>query len=269
MGSIGLVGAGAIGSSIIDSFQKGSVPGYSLLSILARSHQLDDLRRRVREETLVTDDQERFFSAKPDLVIEAAGHAAAIEVGVRTLSLGSSLYLLSVGILADPVVRNTLTRSARHSSALIVIPSGAFAGFDGLRALRQSGLSEVTYTSIKPPYAWDGTPGQELLRGRNHTEVVVIFDGSASEAARQFPKNANLAAAIAIAGIGFERTRVRLVSDPSALHNEGRIEARGTAAVLNLSLRGNAFESNPKSSRITGNSVISAILNSNECVRFY
>jgi aspartate dehydrogenase len=268
MSSVGLIGAGAIGSAVIEAFTSGAVPGHALRSVLARSHQLVDLRRRVGTDVLVTDDQQRFLSSKVDIVVEAAGHGAAIELGERVLEAGSRLYLLSVGILADPLVRNTLTQAARRNSSPIVIPSGAFAGFDGLRSLRQSGLTEVTYTSIKHPRAWDGTGGQDAS-GSAREALNVFFDGNASDAARQFPKNANLAAAVAIAGIGFERTRVRLISDPSAQHNEGRIEARSETAVLNLVLRGAAFEDNPKSSRITSDSVIAAILNSSDCLPFY
>lgn len=268
MRNIGLVGAGAIGSTIIDSIRTGSVPGHTLRSILARSHQLPELSRRVDARILVTDDEDRFFSSKLDLVIEAAGHEAATKLGVRALDIGASLYLLSVGVLADPEVRNALTKSARDKAVPIIIPSGAFAGFDGLRALRQAELAEVTYTSIRPPHAWDGTPGQAALHGRIDSQAHVFFDGNASEAARLFPKSANLVASIAIAGIGFEKTQVRLISDPLAQHDEGRIEARGPGAFLSLSMRGSAFDGTPKSSTITGHSVIAAILNSNECVRF-
>src|ERR1700721_3531009 len=214
MSSVGLIGAGAIGSAVIEAFTSGAVPGHALRSVLAGSHQLVDLRRRVGTDVLVTDNQLKFFSSKADIVVEAAGHGAAIELGGRVLEAGWRLYLFSVGILADPLVRNRLTQAARRNSTSIIIPSGAFAGFDGLRSLRQSGLTEVTYTSIKHPRAWDGTGGQ-AASGSARGPLSVFFDGNASDAAPQFPKNENLAAAVARAGIGFEPTRVRFISDPS------------------------------------------------------
>ncbi len=87
----------------------------------------------------------------------------------------------------------------------------------------------------------------------------MIFDGEAGEAALRYPKNANLAAAVALAGVGFEKTRVRLVSDPHGTENVGAVEARTPSSVMQLSLSGSAFHDNPKSSQITAASIVAAL----------
>jgi aspartate dehydrogenase len=259
MRRIGLLGVGAIGMAVVRAIEAGQAPGHRLAAILARPRQLDALHTRFDGQTLVTADAKAFVASDMDLVVEAVGHEATLALGPPILERGRDLYLMSVGVLADAAARAGLEDAARRGSAQIVIPSGALAGFDGLRALAQLEGCEVTYTSTKPPSAWGGTPGEAAIRARPPHETVVIFDGAAGEAALKFPKNANLAAAVALAGVGFEKTRVRLVSDPHRTENLGTVEARTPSTVMQLSLSGSAFRDNPKSSQITAASIVAAL----------
>lgn len=261
MRRVGLLGAGAIGTSLIQSFRQGRVRDHRLAAVLARPHQMDALRALLDPHVLLTSDRETFLSADVALVVEAAGHGAAIDLGPQILSRGRDLYLMSVGVLADAAIHSRLIQSARKGRARIVIPSGALAGFDGLRALGHFDLAEVTYTSTKPPRAWSGTPGEAIIRRRGPDEVVALFNGAAAEAALLYPKSANLAAAVAIAGVGFERTWVRLISDPSVKANSGSILALGASTEMRLTLTSASFEQNPRSSQITKASIIAALNN--------
>src|SRR5262249_43958719 len=137
MRSVGLVGAGAIGMAIIQAFEARRVPGYFLNAVLCRSHQMAGLRERGDDDVVITDAAAVFCAQAQDLVIEAAGHGAALAVGPSALERGCDLYLMSVGVLADAPARRALESAAAAGKAKIVIPSGAFAGFDGLRALAQ------------------------------------------------------------------------------------------------------------------------------------
>jgi aspartate dehydrogenase len=169
---------------------------------------------------------------------------------------------LSVGAVANRTVQERLeTAAALPGAGRIVIPSGAAAGLDGLRTLRENGLKSVTYTSVKPPHAWTGTPAANAFHLESLEEPVTIFSGSARESALLYPKNANLAAVIALAGLGFERTAVRLVADPSALGNTGIIEAQSESSHLRVELSGLSYANNPKSSGIVAHSVIAALKN--------
>jgi aspartate dehydrogenase len=194
----------------------------------------------------------------PDAVAEAAGHEAVRRYGPPILDFGIDLFAVSSGALADDALCARLEAGALASGARLFVPAGAIAGIDGLCALRHAGLSEVLYVSTKPPSAWKDTPADGLFDLDALAEPTTIFRGTAREAARAFPKNANLAATVALAGIGFERTEVRLVADPSAHGNSGRIEARSAAGDLLVEMRGPA-SANPKTSASTAYSLVRAL----------
>jgi aspartate dehydrogenase len=268
MRRVGLLGAGAIGAAVIDAFKAGGVPGHALTAILARPHQVDALEGMVGGRATVTAEPETFLTAEMDLVVEAAGHAAAIALGPTVVMGGRDLVLVSVGALANSDFREQMAASAVNGAARILIPSGGFAGFDGLRALAQMGLTEVSYVSTKPPQAWDGTPGEADIRRHGRDGQVVLFDGAAAGAARLFPKNANLAAAVAIAGLGFEKTRVKLISDPTEPDIVGTLTARTEATTLVLTTRSRPTTTNPKSSQLVGGSILAALTNAGAALAF-
>lgn len=268
MRKVGLLGAGAIGAAVVDALEAGRAPGLALSAILARPHQVEALRRALGDRVVVTAEPEAFLAADINVVVEAAGHAAAMALGPKVVAGGRDLLLVSVGALAEPDFRDRLVTAAARGAARILVPSGGFAGFDGLRALAQMGLTEVTYVSTKPPRAWDGTPGEAEIRRRAPDEVVVVFDGAAAEAARLFPKNANLAAAVAIAGLGFERTQVKLVSDPAVRDIVGSLTARTEATTLEVTTRSRPTVTNPKSSQLVSGSVLAALTNGGGALAF-
>ncbi len=142
--------------------------------------------------------------------------------------------------------------------AQLLIPAGAIAGLDGLGALKLAGLTSVTYTSTKPPLAWRNTPAERIVTLAALRERTVFFEGSAQDAALNYPKNANLAATIALAGLGFERTTVRLVADPGAEGNTGTIHAESGIGTMTVTMVGRA-SANPKTSASTGYSLVHAI----------
>ena len=256
-----MIGFGAIGRSIADAFLREPVPGHDLSVICVRPHQVAEARDILPASTRVTTSVAELLEADTTLLIEAASQAAVAEVGVRALSAGCDLYVLSTGSLADDALRTALKAAALKSGARIAIPAGALAGFRALLSMRQASLTSVVYTATKPPLAWLGTPAEAAFDLAGLTAPAVVFDGSAAEAALRFPRNANLAAAVALAGLGFERTIVRLVADPSTEENSGRIQAEGAIGRLDLTLSGRAAASNPKTSEITGMSVIAALRN--------
>jgi aspartate dehydrogenase len=132
------------------------------------------------------------------------------------------------------------------------------AGLDGLGALKRAGLTDVVYTSTKPPRAWLGTPAEEAVDLLSLTQAHVFFEGTAREAALAYPKNANIAATIALAGLGFDATRVRLVADPAAAGNSGQLDADSVVGRLQVRM-GGAASANPKTSASTAFSLLKLI----------
>lgn len=266
---IGLIGWGAIGQTITQSWPHAGAhadahagPGpHRLAAVLLRPAQQAAARAALPPEVWVGTDPAAFLAQPLHTVVEAAGQGAVRELAEPVLRSGRHLMLLSVGALTDDALRARLQAAATAAGVRLLLPVGATAGLDGLMALRQAGLQRVVYTSTKPPAAWLGTPAEQAVDLASLRAPTVVFAGSAREAAARFPKNANIAAAVALAGLGLDATEVRLVADPAATGNCGQIEAEGQGSRLQITVAGVASASNPKSSGITGLSVLSALAN--------
>ncbi|WP_313493350.1 aspartate dehydrogenase [Stenotrophomonas sp.] len=198
------------------------------------------------------------LDAAPDLVLECAGHAALSEHGIPALQRGWRLAVVSVGALADAALHSQLLNAARDGDAVLQLLSGAVAGMDGLAAAREAGLDEVTYISRKSPRSWRGSAAQQMIDLDAVAETTVFFEGNAGEAARAFPANANVAATIALNGMGMEATRVVLMVDPHTRRNTHRIHARGAFGEMTIELAANPLPSNPKTSMLAALSAVRA-----------
>lgn len=264
---VGLIGWGAIGRSISNLWASRLGEAVTLAGVCVRPTQLESARASLPSEVRILEDIGELLALQPDHVIEAAGHAVVASHGELILRSGCSLYLLSVGSLAHHELRACLLRAAEAGKTHISIPAGALAGFDGLLALNCDHLHSVKYTSAKPAHAWQGTPASRNHALERLTERTVIFQGNAGEAARLFPRNANLAAAVALAGIGFDRTEVELIADPHIKGNVGVVEAVSRSSRLTLTMSSNP-SSNPKTSANVGASVIAALRNDAATIRF-
>ncbi|TXH68331.1 MAG: aspartate dehydrogenase [Thiothrix sp.] len=197
--------------------------------------------------------------AVPDFALECAGHGAVEQYGAEFLAKGIDFGVVSVGALANKALMDQLEAAAQAGKSQLHILAGAVAGIDALAAAREGGLDEVIYSSCKPPLSWLNSPAEQLLDLKSLTEPTAFYEGNAREAARQFPANANVAATIALAGLGFEKTRVRLVADPTVKGNVHRIHARGSFGEFDIELRGKPLVDNPKTSTLAALSAVRAL----------
>ncbi len=193
-----------------------------------------------------------------DLVLECAGHAAVRAFGTDCLARGIDFGLVSVGALADTKTHDALFAAAHAARRKLVIVPGAIGGIDALAAAAES-LSEVHYTASKPPLSWAGSPAEETHRLERISEPTVLFEGTAREAALSFPKNANVVATVALAGIGFDATTVTLMADPAATGNSHYVRATGALCELDYRTQGKALAANPKTSALTALSVLRSL----------
>jgi aspartate dehydrogenase len=154
-----------------------------------------------------------------------------------------------------------LKSAAQEGNSRILLPAGAIGGIDAIAAMRVGGLASVRYRSRKPPAAWRGTAAEQVIDLTKLTRRTVLYKGNAGEAALRYPQNANVAAAVALAGLGFEATEVELVADPDAPGNVHEIEAEGTAGRFAITLQGKPSRTNPKTSALAALSVARALLN--------
>ncbi|MGA0597790.1 aspartate dehydrogenase [Enterovirga sp. CN4-39] len=254
--SVAIVGYGAIGEVLAAGLLEGGGPRLS--AVLVRPRQVEEARASLPAGVAVVTALGDLLACRPGLVVESAGQGAVREHGTEVLAAGVDLMVVSTGALADDAVLNALQGAAAGTGARILIPAGAIAGLDGLGSLKAAGLVSVTYTSTKPPLAWRGTPTEETLDLAGLRERTVFFEGSAREAALRYPKNANLAATVALAGLGLDRTEVRLVADPAASGNTGTIEASSEIGDMTVVMAGRA-SANPKTSASTAFSLLHAV----------
>jgi len=192
----------------------------------------------------------------PDVAIECAGHSAVGEHVVPLLAAGAECAIVSIGAFANDPLRAACEAAAGRGNSRVTLLSGAIGGLDALTAAAAGGLDEVLYVGRKSIEAWRGTPADAAGALDGICRAVTVFDGTARDTARLYPKNANVAAAVALAGIGLERTRVRLVADPAAVRNTHTVEARGAFGELRVEIAANPFAQNPKTSALTAFSAI-------------
>lgn len=260
MTNIALIGYGAIGRMVVAGLADAADQA-RLVGVLVRQGYVAQARADLDPSVTVAWRFEELAETAPDLIVECAGQAAVVEHGEEALATGTDLLVISTGALADAALRRRLVDAAARAGARMVVPAGAIAGIDGLAALRVGGLDHVRYTSIKPPGAWKGTPAEDAFDLDGLADATVIFTGSAGDAARQYPKNANLAVTVALAGAGFDKTEIELVADPASGDNIGRIEASGTFGDLRVEFAGRPARDNPKTSAVTAHSILHAISN--------
>jgi aspartate dehydrogenase len=250
-----VIGFGAITEEVVRTLEeRGQLA--ALAGVLVRPSRLGAARSRAAGRFPVVATLAELLGLRPDVVAECAGHEAMRELAVPTLLGGVDLLCSSVGVLADAGFAAELARAAAGGARLL-IPSGAVAGIDGLLAARTAGLRSVTYTTVKPPPAWSGTPAEGEVRAAGRKRIT-FFEGTAREAALRYPKNVNVGATVALAGLGLDRTRVKMVSDPEASGPLGIIEAAGDFGTFRFDILAYASPHNPKTSLLTAHSIIAA-----------
>lgn len=217
---------------------------------------------------VIFNDPGELIAWKPSLVVECAGHSAVRDVVPAVLSSGIDTIIASIGSLADANLLNELEAAATVGKSRLTVVSGAIGGLDALRAAKLAGLDSVRYTGRKPPLAWKGSAAETMCDLTSVSEPLTFFTGTAAEAARLFPKNANVTAAVALAGVGFNDTSVALIADPTATLNSHQVEARGAFGEFSICLRNAPLPDNPKTSRLAALSVQEAVVRHFDCVDF-
>lgn len=208
--------------------------------------------------------------SRPQVVVEAASHDAVREHLVRLLSARIGVIVLSGGALVDDALRAAAEQAAHANSALLYVPSGGIGGLDALKAACIAGVDEVTIQVAKPPAAWKKIAFVEALGVDLDAlrEERILFDGSARDGVPHFPQNVNIAAVLSMAGIGFDRTRLRVLADPGLTHNTHTIRVRGSSGTITIVLENVPAPENPKTAWLACYSALAALKLMNSRVRY-
>ncbi|GAB7386372.1 aspartate dehydrogenase [Bacillaceae bacterium] len=256
---VGIIGYGTIGRDVAQAILSGEAGNVTLQAILVRSPA------KVRGVEIpgceITDDPDAFFAGGLDLVIEAAGHEAVRLYGERALRSGSDLLVVAVGAFADPELFQRVEKAAVETGRQVLLPSAAIAGLDRIAAAAQGPIDEVLLVTRKPPRAWYGTIAEEKVDLANVRQPCRIFDGTARESAKLFPESVNVSAALSLAGIGFEKTKVQVYVDPTITQNTHEISARGHFGEVYIRVRNTPSAANPKTGYIVAMSIVKVLKN--------
>jgi aspartate dehydrogenase len=258
---IALLGAGTIARLVLGHIRSGLLPGVEVSAIAARPGSARAALAGQDYGVPVVEGHEALLALQPQAVLEAASHEAVREHLVALLDAGVSVIVLSAGALADDALRRSAERAAARSRALLYVPSGGIGGLDALKAACVAGVQEVSIEVAKPPRAWKGIPFVEKL-GVDLDGLrapCVLFDGTAREGVPHFPANVNIAAVLSMAGIGFDRTRLKVVADPALKFNTHFIVIRGKTGRIDIKFESVAMPENPKTSMLACFSALAAI----------
>ena len=279
--TVAVLGCGALGSLVAEGVALDLQEKWKLAGVYARTAaKAQALAGRFCCEAYSS--AEDMLSARPDVVVEAAGGDAARQHGEAILRSGASLILLSGGVLADEAFALRLREAAEQGGSVLHVASGAIGGFDLMRTLAfrerqlarrgQKALSgqelEARVDNFKAPASLNGAPfleGRELPADRR----VEVFAGSAAEAIAGFPKNVNVAVAAASASAGMARTAVTITSDPALAENTHRIHVQGFGVRAEMEFASLPDPENPRSSTMTAWSVLALLDELTSPVRYF
>lgn len=265
MQRVTMVGFGAIGHAVLAHLRDD--PAACVTCIVVPARDLDAVAAEVRPLA----PRARVCSAidmthEPDLIVECAGHAAIVEHVLPALRAGIPAVVASIGALHDAALAAELADAATQGGTQVQLIAGAIGGVDALAAARLGGLSRVQYIGRKPPQGWRDTPAEARCDLARLTEPFTLFEGTAREAARLYPKNANVAATVSLAGLGLDATRATLIADPAVTRNVHRLIAEGAFGRLDLTIENEPLAANPKTSALTVYSLVRAIHNATRAI---
>ena len=267
MKTLGLIGCGAIGSVVVDAVLNGELDQFDLAGIL----DLHSNEKIEQAKVPFVDNIDDLIHLGPDIILEAAGHQALYDYGVKVVSAGIDFIPMSLGAFANADFAEDIQNKAGDNQARIFIPSGAIGCLDILRAIRiGGGMDSVVLSSAKTPAALAGQPYlvENGIEIDELDEPLTVFEGTASEACLAFPKSTNIAGAVSLAGLGFDKTKVRLVADPHAPRTVHTLKATGAFGELELKLQNLPHPDNPSTTLLAALSAVSALKNLQTLMRF-
>jgi aspartate dehydrogenase len=262
--NVGLIGCGTIGTHLALAIESRRIANASLVGLFDLvENNAKSLKSKLKSSPEVHPDFKSLIDSSADIVIEAASQEAARKFGKPIIRAGKDLMIMSVGALADTTyLAELLDQDAiKKGRSKIYVPTGAIAGIDAIRSVKNL-LDSVTLTTTKSPKALAGAPffATREINLDMLTKVTEIYEGPAAEAIKLFPANVNVAAVLSLAGLGADKTKVRVLVDPHTTTNQHEIVATGRFGEIKITVNNAITPGNPKTSFL-------AVLSAIECLR--
>lgn len=263
---VALIGCGSIGSELALNIDNQKIPNCSLSIIF----DIDEEKSRLIYEKLIRkplifNDFADFINSPQfkeiDLVIEAASIQAALNYGLDIIGQKKDFMFMSIGAFSNPVFYEKVIDLVQTNFTNVFLPSGAIGGIDIIRTVRNY-IESIVLITTKNNRSLKGAP---FFKNKNIDidtikEKQIIFEGNAKEAIDEFPSNVNVSALISLAGIGFNKTRVKIVVDPDITNNMHEIYVKWAFGEFSINVVNKPSPDNPKTSYL-------AVLSAIECLR--
>jgi len=232
---VGIIGCGAIGTLIAEAAERKLVVCDELILYDYAGEKAEKLKNSLHFPVTVVPSLDEMLRLKPKVIVEAASQQAAREYVERIVSAGIDLIVMSTGALLDLNVQ----------SSKVHVPSGAIGGLDALSSATLAGIDEVVLTSRKNPRAFD----------LNNKEPKIVYEGSAEEAARLYPREMNVAATLALT-VKPTKVKVQVVSDPAVQRNTHEFQVKWRFGEMFLRFANDSHPENPRTSALAAWSAI-------------
>jgi aspartate dehydrogenase len=253
---VGLAGLGGVGLEVARKLIDGAVPGLVLAAVSVRD--ADKARRNLPQlGDMIALRSYDALAHDCDIVVECLPPEHFRDIAISAIDKGRLFMPLSVAQLLD---NWDLVARAKENGARILVPTGALIGLDAVRAAAEGNITSVTMITRKPPGGLEGAPHlvNNNISVKDLKQPLKVFDGSARDGARGFPANVNVAAALSLAGIGPDKTRLEIWADPALTRNTHRIEVESEVARFSMSIEG-VPSANPRTGKIVALSTLAAL----------
>ena len=235
MKTLGIIGCGAIGTLIAEAVEKRLIQCDGLIL-----HDVDSMRTRKLGKSLrvhvgIVNSVQEMIRLKPTVIVEAASQEAAKQYVAEIVNAGIDVVVMSVGALLD----------LRVMSSKIHVPSGAIGGLDAISAANLAGIDEVLLITRKNPNVLD----------LDNTEEKIVYEGNAAESVRRFPREMNVAAALALT-VEPDKVKVQVISDPKVTRNVHEVKVKWKHGEMLLKFSNDPHPENPKTSALAAWSAI-------------
>lgn len=261
---VGIIGCGVIGGEIAEACVTLLKEKIELAALFDIDRKKSENLSKSVKKNVTADSLEDLFD-KCDLIVEAANAKIARNLLQKAIKNSKDIMMMSIGGLIES---EDLLDEARKKGVRVYLPSGAICGVDGLKSARLSKIESVTLTTRKPPRGLFGAPylqekeiDIDSIKGEK-----VIFEGTALEAVKGFPKNVNVSSILSLAGIGAGNTTVRIITSPAYTRNTHEVEITGDFGRITTKTE-NVPSRNPKTSKLAALSAVATLKGIAESVR--
>ena len=257
MKRIGLLGCGSIGTQIAIAIDTGIIPAKLTHIFDEDKEKSTSLASKLKNKPEIVENVHLLSSNPVDLVVEAASQDAVSDNALSILQNRKDLVIMSSGALLDESVFEIISDACKELKKTVYLPSGAISGIDAIKSVKNE-LDSVVLTTTKHPNSLKGAKFFDDFKINldEINEPSTIFEGTASEAVRLFPKNINVSALLSISGLGSHETIVKIIADPNTTKNTHEITARGKFGKITTKIENVPDSGNPRTSRLA---ILSAI----------